>query len=215
MQAMKKLLLTALLPLLLAACGEPDRPSISLYLALQHGDIDQIERHIYWGTDINALDADGRRPLHVAAERGRTVVLELLLEHGADVNAPDQAGRTPIQRAVLNGRTQIADLLLQHGARLDPGELLLEAAAQGVQDRDVVRWLVGHGADLNQKDAAGDTALLLAARSGNHRLALHLVDEGADVNVHDAAGRSAIAVARAAGQLDIVSLLQRYGAAEP
>ncbi|MFM1891312.1 MAG: hypothetical protein RLZ44_389 [Pseudomonadota bacterium] len=215
MEAMKRLLLTALLPILLTACAEPDRPSVSLYLALQRGDIDQIERHIYWGTDINELDPDGRRPLHVAAAGGRIVVVKLLLEHGAEVDAPDQTGRTAIEQAVLNGRTQIADLLLRHGARLDASALLLDAAVENVQDRDVVRWLAEHGADLEQRDGAGDTALLLAARRGNHRLARHLVDQGANVNAHDAGGHSAIAIARASGNSDIVSLLRRSGAAEP
>ena len=207
-------LLFALIPLLLVACGEPDRPSISLYLALQRGDLDQIERHLYWGTDINAPDPQGRRPLHVAAERGSVVVTRLLLKHGAAVDATDAAGRTALDRAVLAGRTQVADLLLQHGATMDANTLLLEAARHDSQDRDVVRWLVGHGADLEHRDDSGDTALLIAVRRGNHRLARHLVDQGADVNVRDAQGHSALGIAGELGYTEIVSLLRRYGAAD-
>lgn len=212
MDAMKKLLL-ALTPLLLMACTEPDRPSINLYLALQRGDINQIERHIHWGTDLNALDPDGRRPLHTAAENGQVVVVKLLLKNGAEVNGRDRAEHTAIERALLAGRTQIADLLLAQGATLDSNELLLQAARQDSSYRDLVRWLAAHGADTEYRGSDGDTALLIAVRRGNHRLARHLVDLGADVDVQDAQGRSALQIAGAAGYGDIASLLRRYGAA--
>jgi ankyrin repeat protein len=212
---MTRLPLLLLLALALTACGEPDRPSISLYLALQRGDIDQIERHIYWGTDINEFDPDGRRPLHVAAASGRVIVVELLLKNGAEVDARDRENRTALERAVLAGRTQIADLLLRHGAELDADQLLLDAARAGTRDRDVVRWLVGHGASLEARETDGDTPLLIAIRDNNHRLARHLIDQGADVNVHDAAGDSALGIARQLGHEEIAHQLRRSGAADP
>ncbi|MEJ2575824.1 MAG: ankyrin repeat domain-containing protein [Gammaproteobacteria bacterium] len=212
---MTKMLSYLLFALALAACGEPDRPSISLYLALQRGDIDQIERHIHWGTDINEFDPDGRRPLHVAAATGRVVVVKLLLKHGAEVNALDKENRTALERAVLAGRTQIADLLLSQGARLEPSTLLLDAAHAGARDRDIVRWLVDHGADLEARSTDGDTPLLIAVRDNNHRLARHLIDQGADVNVRDAGGTSALELARALGHEEIAHWLRRSGAADP
>jgi len=212
---MTKVPLLLLLALALTACGEPDRPSISLYLALQRGDIDQIERHIHWGADINEFDPDGRRPLHVAAATGRVIVVELLLKHGAEVDAPDRANRTALERAVLEGRPRIAELLLRHGASLDPDSLLIDAARAGTQHRDVVRWLVDHGASLETRGTDGDTALLIAIRDNNHRLARHLIDQGADVNVHDAAGNSALGLARALGHEEIAQQLRRFGASDP
>jgi ankyrin repeat protein len=212
---MKRLFAYLLLALTLVACGEPDRPSISLYLALQRGDIDQIERHIHWGADINEFDPDGRRPLHVAAATGRVIVVKLLLEHGAEVDARDQENRTALERAVLAGRTQVADLLLRHGAALDADTLLLDAARAGVRDRDIVRWLADHGADLEARGTDGDTPLLIAVRQNNHRLARHLIDQGADVNVRDAAGTSALVLARELGHQEIAHWLRRSGAADP
>lgn len=212
---MKRYSILLLLTFFFIACTAPDRPSISLYLALQRGDIDQIERHIHWGTDINELDPDGRRPLHVAAESGRVVVVKLLLKHGVEVNAPDQSNRTALERAVLAGRTQIADLLLANGAEIDASTLLMKAAVADSQDRDVVRWLVAQGADTEHRGTDGDTPLLVAVRRGNHRLIRHLIDNGADVNVKDASGTPAIVVARALGFQDIARWLRRYGAADP
>ncbi len=50
-------------------------------------------------------------------------------------------------------------------------------------DRDTVRFLLERGADTEQRNSDGDTALLIAIRQDNHRLATHLVNQGADVNV--------------------------------
>lgn len=201
-----------LLTLLLGACGQVEKPSISLYLASQRGDIEQIERHIKWDSDINALDKDGDAPLHVAAQKGRIAISRLLLKHGADINLANASGHTPAYYAILSGRTRLADLLLKQGAVIDASKLLLEAAYRDVPDRDAVSYLVSHGANLETRDAQSDTALIIAIRRGNHRLARHLVAEGADVNVQDAKGKTAIQIAKQTGLRDIAQLLKRQGA---
>lgn len=201
-----------LFTLLLGACSEVEKPSISLYLASQRGDIEQIERHIKWGSDINALDKDGDAPLHVAAQKGRIAITRLLLKHGADINLQSSSGYTPAYYAILAGRTRLADLLLQRGADIDATKLLLEAAHKDIPDRDAIVFLAAHGADLEARDEQGDTALLIAIRQGNHRLARHLVAQGADVNVLDAEGKKAIEIAKQAGLRDIAQLLKRQGA---
>ena len=211
---MRKFLILLSLSLLLAACGKPDRPTIPLYLAVQRDDIDQVERHMYWGSNMEALNADGQRPLHVAAARGNVVMVRKLLQHGVRVDAPDAAGHTALQLAILGGRTQVADELLAHGAKLDANALLLAAARQGSTDRDVVRYLVRHGADTETRDTDGDTPLLIAIRGGHLRLARHLVDNGADVNVHDAGGHSALRLALQLKEPEQAALLKRYGAVD-
>lgn len=201
-----------LLTLLLGACEQVEKPDISLYLASQRGDIEQIERHIKWGSDINELGKDGYAPLHVAAQKGRIAIAQLLLRHGANINQPSAQGHPPVYYAILSGRTRLADLLLKQGAEIDASKLLLEAAHQDIQDRDAVVYLAAQGADLETRDAEGDTALIIAIRHGNHRLARHLVAEGADVNAQDAGGNKAIQIAKQSGLRDIAQLLQRQGA---
>jgi ankyrin repeat protein len=211
---MRKLLTLLLLSLLVTACGKPERPTIPLYLAVQRGDLDQVERHMYWGSDMEALNPDGQRPLHVAAAKGNVVMVRKLLQHGVKVDAPDAAGRTALQLAILAGRTQVADELLSHGAKLNADALLIDAARQGNPDRDVVRYLVRHGADLQARNATGDTALLIAIRGNHLRLARHLVDNGADVNIRDASGRSALGLALQLKEPEMAALLKRYGAVD-
>ena len=201
-----------LLTLLLGACGEVEKPTISLYLASQRGDIEQIERHIKWGSDINELNKDGDAPLHVAARKGRIAIARLLLKNGADINLQNAKGHTSAYYAILSGRTRLADLLLKQGASIDASKLLLEAAHEDIPDRDAIIYLAAQGADMEARDAKGDTALIIAIRHGNHRLARHLVTEGADVNASDAGGKKAIEIAKLAGLRDIAQLLKRQGA---
>lgn len=211
-----RLLAALLLPIaLLLGCSEPDRPSIPLYLAVQRDDIDQLERHMFWGSNMEAPDPQGRRPLHVAAAKGNVVMVRKLLKHGVQTDARDDAGHTALELAILAGRTQVADVLLEGGATLDGDRLMVEAARRGNPDRDVVRYLVRQGANVETRDADGDTPLLLAVRGGHLRLARHLVDVGADVNVRDAQGVSALEIAEQRSLTEMAAMLRRYGAAAP
>lgn len=198
--------------LLVGACAEPDRPSIALYLAVQRGDLDQLERHIYWGTDINALLPNGQYPLHAAAEKGRIIMVRTLLKHGAEIDRRMADGATALDLAILGGRTQLAELLLSQGAQLEPSALLLKAAEIGVTDRDIVRFLIERGADTERRNDSGDTPLLIAIRQDNHRLATHLVNQGADVNARTSDGLSALTLAKQLRLPELISLLQRQGA---
>jgi len=205
-------IIAGLLALFLSACGAPDRPSISLYLAVQRGDIDQIERHIYWKTDINTVFPNGYYPIHQAAEKGRIIIIKLLVKNGVEVNQPAQNGRTAIALAILNGRIQAAEILIKAGAQFDASKLLLEAAKIEANDRDVVRFLVKSGADTESTNDIGDTPLLTSIRTANHRLAAHLIEQGAHVNAQDREGRYALSIAEERGAIDIYQTLLRNGA---
>jgi len=197
---------------LLGGCGGPDEPTVSWYLAVQRGDIAQVERHIHWNTDINQPFPSGRYPLHEAADKGRIILLKLLLKNQADIDVKDAAGRTPLDLAILNGRTQASEILIREGAHYDPSEQLLLAAKGDAEDRDIVRFLKEHGANLEATDENGDTALLIAIGRNNNRLVHHLVEQGADVDVRNRQGTSALQLSVEIGALEIYQLLIRNGA---
>ncbi len=209
---MKSRILTlVLLGLLLGACSRLEEPTVSWQLAVVRGDIEQVERHIHWDTDINAPFPNGRYPLHEAADKGRVIMMKLLLDNDAQLDVKDTEGRTPLEIAVLSGRTQAASVLLRANAQLDASRTLLIAARTDVEDRDVVRFLKAQGADFEVTDEQGNTPLMLAVSRKNHRLTHHLVEQGSDVNAINQAGKTPLALAEEVGAAELVLFLQRNG----
>src|SRR5919201_1652016 len=96
-----------ILSLALSACGEPERPTISIHRAAETGDMDQLKRHIHWGTDVNGRDSEGSTPLHLAADKGHVEVAKLLIAKEIDVNVRDQHGNTPLHWAINTGHVEV------------------------------------------------------------------------------------------------------------
>ena len=92
----------------------------ALLQATEAGDVVQMETLLAQGAEVNARNAHGWTPLHVAAAGGDPTVVALLLGHGADVHAQSHIGTTPLDNATLRGsRKAVIDLLLAHGATSD------------------------------------------------------------------------------------------------
>jgi ankyrin repeat protein len=196
----------------LLGCSEPEQPTINLYRAIHAGDLDQIKRHLFWETDINAPGVDGDYPLHVAARRGRVVIAGELLDHGADLRVRNGAGQTPLQVALIEGKTQLAEVLMRAGAGETPQDLLFMLARSGVSDRDSLDLVVKAGADVDKPNQIGATALHVAVSSGYLLVVKRLIALGADVNAPDRDGRTPLAIATADGRRDIIALLEPFGA---
>jgi len=89
-----------------------------LLQATEAGDMVQMEALLAKGAEINARNAYGWTPLHVAAAGGDPAVVALLLQHGAYVHAQSHIGATPLDNATTRGgRQAVIDLLLAHGAK--------------------------------------------------------------------------------------------------
>lgn len=92
-----------------------------LHRAAEYGRIQQIERLILFGYDVNLFDDLGHTPLHRAVRGGQYEAVRVLLRHGADVNANDDAtiGDTPLALAVQGEHSGLVCLLLKSGANPD------------------------------------------------------------------------------------------------
>lgn len=197
----------------LVGCSEPDRPSVELYVAVKRGDIDQVERHIYWKTNINELNVDGQSPLHVSASNGRMIIARLLLKNGADVNSKNIDGKTAVDLALRNGRTEMADMLInKFAAEFDATKSLFDITLQNIQDRDVIRFLSRKGAQFNHHNEAGLTPLIIAIKNNQRLLAKHLIANNADVNTADKQNRLPLDIAIDMNNKDIIALLHAHGA---
>jgi ankyrin repeat protein len=122
---MKHLLLTTIAAVVLvgrATTQQPEppiakAPEISIYDAVQRGNIEAVKQHIAVGTDINAKSNTKSQyiPLFMAAFKGHKEIAELPIVNGADVNAKMENGKTPLDSARFHPKT--ADLLRKNGAK--------------------------------------------------------------------------------------------------
>ncbi len=94
------------------------RAEQALLASTEQGDIDQMQTLLRRHTNVNAKNAQGWTPLHIATTGGDITLVDLLLRHGADVNAESYVGATPLDHAITFGqRRDLAQLLRRHGAR--------------------------------------------------------------------------------------------------
>ncbi|KAL7961672.1 ankyrin repeat-containing domain protein [Trichoderma compactum] len=121
------------------------------------------------------ISSDGTTALELAAVLGSEAVVHHLVEAGADINARATQGTTCISLAAVMGRESVVRFLLERGADItiknDFGQVPLYYAAKA-GNKAIVKMLLGTGkADVNAMDIHGQTALAVAAYSG---------DEGTD-----------------------------------
>ena len=134
--------------------------------------IQMVRLLIRRGSDVNAVDANGRAPIHQAVLAGLPELAELLLEAGADPSMGCKAigmTNTVLHQAVLQGDVEMVRLLLRTAPHLD-----VDAAGQN-----------------------GMTPLCLAARTNKQACAEALVEGGAEPRkIVTSFGKSALDIAR-------------------
>src|SRR5437762_3447466 len=114
--------------------------------------------------------AAGKSDVADAVMKGDTAVLRTLLQQKADVNAPQIDGTTALHWAVRADDLESTDLLLRAGAKAtsanrDGATPMQLAALNG--NASIIERLLKAGVDANAPlSSSGDTALMLAARTG-------------------------------------------------
>ena len=143
--------------------------------AVREGSVEKTNAALLDEASVHARSREGT-PLIVMAVAARSLdVVRLLIENGArpdDKSKKDET--TALTLAAANGDLDIATYLLDHKADInEPGELretaLIKAAR--FQRNEVVKLLVERGADLDEADPTGATALEIAERNGSSVIA--------------------------------------------
>ncbi|MBR4625451.1 MAG: ankyrin repeat domain-containing protein [Alphaproteobacteria bacterium] len=94
------------------------------------------------------------------------------------------------------------------------GWTILGRASASTKTKNIVKYLIDAGADVNKKDKTGATALMKAGLSGDIEIVKMLIDAGADVNARTYTGDTALLYAINAQNAnpDIIKLLVNSGA---
>ena len=172
-----------------------------------------VSLYIEAGMAVDAANEDGNTSLILAAEEGETKVVQVLLERGADVDFRNRSGSTALEVALRKGHKQVAELLKQHGASVPQLPALGLLRAVEIGDAAAVRRALEAGASPNQKNEAGEPALVIAIRVGLREIATLLLDWGADPEGRDAHGKTPLMVAAELGSFDFVTILLERGVA--
>ena len=153
------------------------------------------------GADVRLTGRSGISPVAAAAYGGHDAIVEMLLAHGADEHVPDETGKPPIIYAAGAGQLDVVKRLLARNVDVNaryPNELTLLMWAAGADEKvgqdEVVRlvtYLLDAGAHIDDRDARGRTALMIAAEGGRPDVVNLLLARGADPSLHDNAGKRA------------------------
>jgi uncharacterized protein len=223
-------LLTALLPV--AAQVPPSPAEIAAYSGLhaaaQRGDVAAVERLAREARTtpatqaaLEARDAHGRTPLHVATHARQGAAVAALLRAGADAGALEGGRYDAVTIAAVADDEDTLRVLLAHGAsarlitsRYD-GTALIAAAHLGHDG--VVRQLIAAGAPLDHVNNLHWTALIEAIVLGNggtrHQATVRaLLAAGASTRQADGSGRTPLQLARERGYAAMVQMLEGVGA---
>lgn len=151
--------------------------------------------------------------------QGHFNVLRKLLKAGANPNVYDAEGEPLIFIPVVNGDYESLEVLLESDfsdiniKSLDSATSALTTAV-GLEDLEMVKYLIKAGADVNCIDESGKSPLLLALQDGKFKIAQYLMKQGSDVNIVDGLGQSALFLIANGGNNDClktVKKLMKYG----
>ena len=213
-----------------------DLGATPLWAACQNGSESMVRRLLTAGANPNAALLLGETPVMVAGRSGSPAVVELLAAKGANVNARAARGQTALMWAVAQKHPEVVKVLIANGAdihaRSDSWTEVMAVPPHGyleynraiphgndtalmfaarVDDLASAKLLVAAGANVNDEDAWGVSAVVLAAHSGFTDVVEFLLEKGANAN-SDRAGFTALHEAIMRRDENLVKVLLDHGA---
>jgi ankyrin repeat protein len=202
----------------------------ALHLAAYRGNVGLIRVLVKSGGDLEARNADGRTPLHVALEynnKSTDILIELgatldicaaaalakidrlreLLDADPDLANDRSTNLSPMGWAAYFGAVESIEELVSRGARLDDGSLLCAASVNAVAAGQA---LVAHGVDPSAVPPewggnALHAAVAMRYTDDSTDFVRFLLDRGVDVQARTLNGKTALDIAREASRAREVS----------
>lgn len=163
--------------------------------------------------DINAADATGATPLHIAAGRSSSKILRGLLDKGAKMNIADREGSLPLHRAVRRKNFQaVSELLAKDDTGMNASDRYKVAPlhiACHFGWKQGVELLLSHKADVLNDCGGAELPISLAIENGHFDIVQLLLHSNQTLISH--CGKSVIQAARK-GWVETVKFLVEKGA---
>ncbi|XP_063635700.1 protein shank isoform X2 [Cydia splendana] len=170
------------------------------------------------GALLDYRTKDGSTAMHRAVEKNSLEAVKTLLELGASPNYKDGKGLTPLYLSVTNKTDPLlCETLLHDHATIGAADLqgwleVHQACRNGlVQHLD---HLLFYGADMNGRNASGNTPLHVCAVNAQDSCARQLLFRGCDKEALNFANQTPYQVAVIAGNLELAEVIKKYRAEE-
>lgn len=160
--------------------------------AAKSGDLEQVQRLVVEGADVNAKTTRNETSLMIASLAGQGEIVNYLLQRGADIDARNSSGLSSLHAAAYAGRTDIVSLLVAKGAEVNDaanrfGVTPLHLAAEENQI-ETVQELLSHGADVAAIEVNGYSVLSRAGFREHWDVVEILLASGAACQAADKVG---------------------------
>jgi ankyrin repeat protein len=209
---MIRLWLVVVLLLVSSGFAQEDEGLTPLMEAVLNLDAEAVSLLLASGVDVNEQDNHGETALMKVPygpyyEPEFSKVFGLLLEAGGDVTSQDVEERTPLMMAALYCHHWLVKLYVEAGSEVNAKDVCGHTPLMFAMDtdrrcfaeeyREVVSYLVSHGADITVYSSKGVTPLMQAASLSWRDMVEEMVLKVADVNAQTRGGSSALSLATA------------------
>jgi hypothetical protein len=148
-----------------------------------------------------------------AIKNKHDICIKFLIESGVNINKRDEFEYNALMIACQIGHLKSVILLLDYGAYVNDsnkyGTPLIFASKNG--HYDIVRYLIGRHANINDTDHNGNTALMYACVNNNVNIIKYLINNDAFINNYNNDGNNCLIFSCNMGNYEIVKYLIKKG----
>jgi ankyrin repeat protein len=185
-----------------------------LHLAALNGKLDIVKLLVGRGADPNICNGKNQKPLDLASDNKKLEVANFLSPLTTSLGGAVEPSASSLNsRSQPNVKPNVVERPKPRGkdVKHSQNERPSMHTASKYGQIEVVRSLLDHGSDIDERDASQWTALAVASMNGKLEVAKLLIERGANVNTRGEFGWTSLHFASRNGHLDVVRLLLNHG----